>query len=239
MDKKTRCIVLRTVKYGDDKLIIDFLTREEGRLSALWKMNTSAKAKVRRQLFQPLTLLEVDFERVPRQSLCKIKEARMAYMYASLPFDGIKLSIAFFLAEFLCYATRDQHSDGSLYDFVEQSLLWLDNTDRGVHNFHLMFMIRLSRFLGFHPDADSYEEGALFDLREGCFVPSVPFHTDFLNSSDAFRLLTLLRISPANLHLFRMTRTERNHAIDTILHFYRIHIPAFGEMKTLEVLRSL
>ena len=52
-----------------------------------------------------------------------MSEVEIAEVYGSLPFDGIKMSIAFFLAEFLLSATRDQHTDTNLYDFVERSLL--------------------------------------------------------------------------------------------------------------------
>ena len=238
MEQKTRGIVLRTVKYGDQKIIVDLLSREEGRLSCVCKVGTSAKSKFRRQLFQPLTILEFVAERSPRQPLGQLREARLAVPYTSIPFDGAKLSIAFFLAEFLSFATRDMHTDSTLYDFVEQSLAWLDMSDRGIANFHLMFIMRLSRFLGFFPDTDSYTSGALFDLREGRFTSVAPFHTDFLKPEDAGRMLTLIRMSPSNLHLFQMSRHDRNRTVDLILHFYRLHIPAFGEMKTLKVLRE-
>lgn len=239
MEHKTRCIVLRTVKYGDNKIIIDFLSREEGRLSAVWKVTTSPKAKIRRQFFQPLTILEIDAERSPRQPMAQLKDARLVHLYNTLPFDGTKLSIAFFLAEFLNYSTRDLHGDASLYDFVEQSLLWLDIAERGISNFHIMFTLRLSLFLGFHPDIESYREGYCFDLREGRFTNSIGFHHDFLSPEESSRMLTLMRMTTSNIHLFRMSHTERNRAIDIILHFYRLHIPAFGEMKTLSVLREL
>lgn len=239
MYQKTRCIVLKTTKYGDNKLIIDFLSREEGRISAAWKIPSSPKARVKRQLFQPLTILDIDFSHSPRQQLALIRDARLATIYTSLTTDSTKIAIAFFIAEFLSYATRDTHCDPVLYDFVENSLLWLDSSDRGTYNFHLMFMMRASRFLGFFPDIESYSLGSLFDLREGLFCSYAPLHSDFLSASDAERLLLLIRMSPYNLHLFKMSRLERNHIIDLCLHFYRLHIPAFGEMKTLEVLREL
>lgn len=239
MEQKTRGIVLRIVKYADNKIIVDFLTREEGRLSVACKVSSSSRSRIRRQLFQPLSILDIDYSRSPRQQLATLTDARLATVYSSLPFDGVKLSLAFFVAEFLAYATRDMHSDAVLYGFVEQSLLWLDASDRGLANFHLMFMMRMSRFLGFYPDVETYEEGALFDLREGAFVQHVPLHTDYLRADDARRMLLLMRMSPFNLHLFRMSRAERNHAVDICLQFYRLHIPAFGEMKTLPVLRDL
>lgn len=239
MESKTRGIVLRTVKINDNKLIVDFLSREEGRVSAVWKVTTSRTSKVRRQYFQPMTILSANLERSPRQQMARIKEAHIAQPYSSIFLDGSKLAITFFLAEFLNYATRSMHGDAPLYDFVEQSLTWLDTSSRGVANFHLMFMVRMSLFLGFQPDMSSYEEGALFDLREGIFCTSAPLHSDFINADDAKKMQILMRMSPSNLHLFPLSRNERNRIIDITLTYYRLHIPQFGEMKTLEVLREL
>lgn len=239
MESKTRGIVLRTVKINDNKLIVDFLSREEGRLSAVWKITTSRTSKVRRQYFQPMTILNVNLERSPRQHMSRIKEAQIAIPYSSISLDGNKMAITFFLAEFMNYATRSMHTDALLYDFVEQSLIWLDASNKGIANFHLMFMVRMSLFLGFQPDMSTYGEGALFDLREGIFCTTAPLHSDFLNAEDAKKMQILMRMSPSNLHLFPLSRNERNRIIDITLMYYRLHIPQFGEMKTLEVLREL
>ena len=239
MESKTRGIVLRTVKINDNKLIVDFLSREEGRLSAVWKITTSRTSKVRRQYFQPMTILNVNLERSPRQHMSRIKEAQIAIPYSSISLDGDKMAITFFLAEFMNYATRSMHTDALLYDFVEQSLTWLDASNKGIANFHLMFMVRMSLFLGFQPDMSTYKEGALFDLREGVFCTTAPLHSDFLNAEDAKKMQILMRMSPSNLHLFPLSRNERNRIIDITLMYYRLHIPQFGEMKTLEVLREL
>ena len=149
-----------------------------------------------------------------------------------------KLSIAFFVAEFLHHATREAHCDPPLYDFVVQSITWLDLADEGTVNFHLMFMLRLSRFLGFMPDMESYAPHSVFDLREGRFVSTMPLHPDVLLEEDAKNLLTLMRMTPATLHVFRLSRADRNRIVDAILLFYTLHIPAFGTLKSLEVLRN-
>ncbi|MDO4171663.1 MAG: DNA repair protein RecO C-terminal domain-containing protein [Prevotellaceae bacterium] len=241
MEEKSRCIVLRTVKLGDNKLIADLLCREVGRLSVVLPFGTRRKGGggASRQLFQPLSVIEADIRQTPGRQLARLKEASLAVVYTSLPFDGVKLSLAFFIAEFLGYATRDLHCDRTLYDFVEQSLVWLDNAGDGIANFHLMFMMRMTRFLGFYPDLDNYNPGALFDLREGCFTLTTPCHRDYLAPEDAERMIKLMRMTPGNEHLFRLSRSERNRIIDFSLRFYRLHVPAFGEMKSLDVLRSL
>lgn len=239
MEQKIRAIVLRTTKYGDDRLIIDMLSREMGRLSVIWRMHKGVRGRQQRNLFQPLTIIEANVVSTPRRELALLGDTRLATVYTSLPFDGVKVSLAFFVAEFLTYATREMHTDMLLYDFVEQSLIWLDAAERGIANFHMMFMLRMSRFLGFYPDVESYQEGSFFDLREGKFTETAPFHSDVLQPQDARIMLVLMRMKPSNLHLFQMSRSERNRIIDFTLQFYRLHIPSFKEMKTLDVLRML
>lgn len=251
MEEKSRCIVLKAVKYGDNKLIADLLCRECGRVSVILPFGERRTAPTgrlhrygggkafSRSLFQPLTILDAELRGGQRQSLARLCDARMAVVYTSIPFDGVKLSLAFFIAEFLSFSTRDLHRDPLLYDFAEQSLEWLDAAEHGIANFHLMFMMHMTRFLGFYPDLESFSQGAFFDLREGCFCPYAPCHSDFLTPEDAGHIRMLMRMTPANLHLFRLTRTERNRITDCCLLFYRLHIPAFGDMKTPDVLRAL
>ena len=239
MDKKTRCIVLRTVKYGDNKLIVDFLSREEGRLSTAYKITSSARSRARRQCFQPLTILDIDFSRAERQTMITLHNVRMAEIYSSIPFDAAKMSLAFFIAEFLTYATRDVHPDATLYDYIERSMLWLDTAERGIANFHLMFMMHISQFLGFQPNMDSYREGAFFDMQEGRFCVTAPLHRHYLAPAEAEQMSLLMRMAPSNLHLFKLSRAERNHITDLVLSYYHLHIPAFGDIKSLEVLRAM
>lgn len=235
----TRCIVLRTIKYGDNSIIADLLTREWGRLSVAVKVGAGGNGRRRRLMFQPLNILEITCKRRQGKQLTLVTEERMAEAYTSLPFNGIKMSIAFFAAEFLLHATRDIQADEPLFDFIENSLLWLDTADHGVANFHLMLMLHLSKFIGFYPDTESYAVGYGFDLREGRFCSHAPIHRDYLQPQDAEKILQLMRMSAHNMHLFRMTRAERNRITDTILHFYRLHIPAFPELRSLDILREL
>ncbi len=248
MEEKSRCIVLRTVRYGDSKIIADLLCRECGRVSVAVTIEGGAAARSRRggaqkrmgrQLFQPLSVLDAVISMTPNRPMARLGEARLAVPYASIPFDGAKMSLAFFVAEFLGYSTRSMHCDPLLYDFVEQSLQWLDAAERGIGNFHLMFMMRMARFLGFLPDLETYMPGAVFNLREGVFSLSAPCHPDFLVPQDAEHIIMLMRMRPGNIHLFRLTREERNRITDICLRFYRLHVPVFGEMRTLDVLRAL
>lgn len=237
---KTDAIVLRAFKYGENKHIVDLFTKTNGRLSFIVTVSASGKGKLKKQLFQPLTLLSVAIDVRQKASLHKIADASINIPYVSLPFDPYKISISMFIAEFLCYALRSEQGDEPLYRYIEDSLRWLDGCgDDGFANFHIVFLMRLSRFLGFFPNLEDYSEGDCFDLRTGCFCHVQPFHTDVLCPQDAAMLRTMMRLNYQTMHLFRMSRTERNRFLDIALRYYAIHIPDFPELRSLAVLRDL
>lgn len=229
-----RGILLRAVRCGDRRVVVDLLTRG-GRVSAVAAVGRHVSPAV----VQPLSVLDVELGRARGGRLPVVREAVAAPAWRTIPYDGAKCAIAFFLAEFLSYVVCEGAADESVYDYVESSLQWLDDAQDGVANFHLMFIIRLAPLVGLALDGSDYTPGALFDLREGQFARTVPVHPDWLSPADAERMMTLLRMTPQTLQLFRMSRQERNRVIDVALLFYRLHLAGFPPLKTLDVLRQL
>lgn len=239
MQTKTKAIVLRSLKYGEAQLIVDMLTEETGRVSFVCHIPKTAKGKMKKQLFQPMTLLEIAFDHRPQVTLQRLKDIRLLTPFASIPFDANKLAISLFLAEFLYYGTRDEQLNRPLFNYIENSIEWLDNCQGNFANFHLVFMLRLSRFVGFFPNVDDYKRGCLFDLREGAFTLTAPLHPDFLSREETARIIPLMRMDYTTMHLFRMSHEERNRCIDVLVTFYRLHVPNFPELKSLSVLREM
>lgn len=239
MEIRTRAVVLHALKYGESQLIVDVLTRVQGRLSFICHLSRSGRGRTKKQLFQPLTVLELVFDHRPAQQLQRFRDLRLAAPFVSIPFDAAKLSISLFTAEFLTYATRGELQNEQLYDYVERSIAWLDNVTSGYANFHLVFMMRLSRFIGFFPNLADNVRGAWFDLRNGCFVLRQPGHPDYLRPDEASRIGLLMRMDFDNMRFFRMSRQERNRCTEIILYYYRLHVAGFPELKSLDVLREL
>ncbi len=239
MEIKTAAIVLRALKYGESQMIIELFARATGRVSFFCHIPKSNKGKIKKQLFQPLTLLDIVFDYRPQASMQHFRDLRLAKPFVSVPFDAAKLSISLFLAEFLNYATRDEQQNEPLYDYIEDSLLWLDNVTDQFANFHLVFMMRLSRFIGFFPNLTADTSHGWFDLQNSIFTGTRPNHPDFLEPAEASRITLLMRMDYQNMHLFRLTRTERNRCTEIILHYYRLHVPGFPELKSLPVLQTL
>ncbi len=236
---KTQAIVLHSLKYGETRLIVDMFTRSQGRQSFIVSIPKSVKGKIKKQLFQPLTLLEIEYDLRPKLQLQKLSDVRLASPFSSIPFDPNKLSISLFIAEFLYYALRSEQRNEPLFDYIVNSIQWLDaQTDRFA-NFHLVFLMRLSRFLGFYPNLDHYQSGDYFDLRESVFLPVPPVHRDFLHPQEAEKIQLMMRMDFPTMHLFRMSHQERNRLLEVSLIYYRLHLPDFPELKSVSVLQEL
>ena len=239
MQTKTPAIVLHSIKYGETRLIVDMFTREYGRLSFIVSLPKSVKGKIKKQFFQPLTMLEIEVDVRPRLQLQKLTDVRLLHPFSTIPFDQQKLSISLFVAEFLDYALRGEQQNALLFDYVINSLQWLDSQESRFANFHLVFLMRMSRFLGFYPNLDDYAAGDYFDLRESVFIPAPPVHRDFLRPQEAEKVQLMMRMDFPTMHLFQMSHAERNRLLEVALSYYRLHLPDFPELKSLSVLQEL
>ena len=239
MLQKTEAIVLHALKYGEQKMIVDMFTREQGRLSFVVPLPRSARAKLKKQYFQPFTLLNIECDVRPQQQLQKLSDAALLMPLPRLLSDHKKLAISLFTAEFLYLALRGEQRDAPTFDYVRTSIEWLDGAAAGYANFHLVFLMRLSRFLGFYPNLDNYAAGAYFDLRQSGFCDQAPLHRDFLMPQEADHIRLLMRMDFATMHLFRLSRMQRRRILEILLAYYRIHLPQMPEMRSPDVLAEL
>lgn len=236
---KSKAIVLHTMKYSDEALIVDLLTETNGCVNMMVRMSRSKRASVRHTLFQPLAILDVEWNHRPKANFQRPTGVQSAWPFASLPYDPHKSAIALFLAEFMHHAIRTEPDARGVFAFVLRSIEWLDTSQRGFANFHLVFLIRLARFLGFMPNVEDYAEGSYFDLRASCFSAGQPLHPDFLAPTDAALVPKLMRMRYDNMRVFRFTGNERSRLLEELNKYYRLHLPGFPELKSLSVLRSI
>lgn len=250
-----KIIVLSALKYADDKLIVRALSRAAGRVSLLVNVTHSSRAAVRYTLFQPLAILEVTWDANPRSSIFKPKSARPDVQLLSVQSDPAKATVAMFLAEFLGHATAGDFDGGLLFDYISYALQWFDTADRDYANFHLVFLLRLSRLLGIDPNVEgdlphggrpnghalrsSGPTPRYFSLREGEFAATRPDHIYYIEGGEAAFIPTLMRFNFATMHLLRLNGAQRSRILEAILTYYRLHLPGIPELKSLDVLRAV
>ena len=230
---------MSVVKYNDKSNIVRIYTDGLGCASFIVPLQRSRKGAVRSVLFQPLSVVEFEADVRPRASLHSIKEARAWHLLQSVPYNPYKLSIAMFLSEFLNHVLRHEEVNEPLFAYLVHSIRWLDACTEEFANFHLVFLMRLSRFMGLYPNVDDYVPGCVFDMQNACFVPSAPTHGQYLRVEEADRLHALVRMNYDTMRLFGMNRLQRGRCLEVICDYYRLHVPDFPELKSISVLKEL
>jgi len=236
---KTRGIVLNSLPYNDTYAITLIYTEEFGRVSYLTTQTKSRKSKVPRALFHPLAILDLEVEHQSRRDIQRIREIKIHFPLIALLTDPVKSALGIFLAELIGKVVREEQTNRELFDFLLQSVQVLELTTASPANFHLVFMIRLSRLLGFYPDASNYQKGMIFDMRNGIFTENKPAHIIFLPPDESAVFFNLLRMSYENMPAFRFSGRERQAIIFRILDYYRLHLSDFPEIKSLAVLHDV
>lgn len=237
MIHKTKGIVIRSIKYRDSGLIVHIFTEKFGIQHYLIQGATRPKARLKAHLFQSLQLLDLQVYHKNKGQLERIKEASPSHLTHNISINIAKSSIALFLNEILYKVLKNQNTDSSIFDFIYNSLLWLDSTEEGYNNFHLVFLIKLSKLLGFGPIYS--EKPHYFDLILGVFLQHTPPHPQYLDSALAQHLNALIATNYENAHHLKLSKLGRAQLLEKMIEFYQIHLDGFGEIKSLEILQDI
>ena len=186
--------------------------------------------------FQPLSQLEVTGSHNKKGRLNSIRELRSYYLYQSLSIDVYKQAIAMFLAEILVQVVKEEDNNPELFSFVETALIWLDNHDRFA-DFHLLFLLRLTRFLGFFPDTKNLGFN-YFDMEEACFSNQRP-NGRFLQGEKLILFRKLIGIKFDGLEQLKWNSEKRQLLLMELLGFYELHLPGFRSPRSLKVLKEV
>jgi DNA repair protein RecO (recombination protein O) len=239
MLERTLGVVLHQIRYNDDNVIVNIYTQQHGNVGFIVKTPKQKRGNVKTLLLRPLNILEIDFDFRLSQTLQRISDMRLHISYDSLPYDHVKGTLALFLSEILYHALKHEMENPPLFQYLYNSLQWLDRSENGVANFHLVFLLHLTRFLGFWPNVREYEQGMVFDMRDAVMINSLPAHGQYLSSEESVFLPRLLRMDYSTIHLFRFNRQQRARILDALVDYYRMHIPEIPELKSLDVLRTV
>lgn len=234
----TRGIVLKLTSYGDTSIVVSLFTESHGVQSFLVKGAKRPKAKLPANFFQPLQLLEIVMKFKENGNLQTLMECKLAPPYLSIPYDLSKTAVVLFLNEVLFKVLRHQHPDIPLFQFMFHALSWLDSVEHMPADFHLYFMVRLTRFLGFQPQPYRTKD-RFFDLKNGVFSTYPPPHPMMLEEPQVSLLAQFTTIQLDELGQLKLTRSERKELLTKILEYYRLHVDTLGEIKSQAVLEEV
>lgn len=237
MQITTKAIVISSLKYSEADLIVKCFTEVCGIKSYLLKnILKSKKGKLRPSFFQPLTLIEITANHKDKGTLEFIQEAKVYYPNQTLHTHIIKTSIVLFLSEVLKSVIQEEEKNKKLFSFLEKATIWLDSNDE-VANFHLLFLVALTDYLGFYPDTTD-SNLLYFNALEGIFQTesSNIYCIQMQNKSG---LKQLLGIKFDTIKTVKLSKVERKETLEILLLYYELHIQGFKKPKSLQVLNQL
>lgn len=231
----TLAIVLSALKYNEKSLIVKCYTLSDGiKTYFIPSAFSSKKSQQKVAYFQPLNLLEIVSNHKNKGSLEHFKEIKIDVPYYSIPTDIIKSTIVLFLSEVLGFAIKEEEHNDELFTFLKTSLLWLDTHDE-VSNFHLIFLVELSKYLGVFPD-NSEDDLPFFDVKEGMFVSYLGLESLDEYQTTLFKNLLHLKYD-ADKNIFKAS--ERQILLKTVVDYYSYHLDGFRKPKSLEILKEV
>jgi DNA repair protein RecO (recombination protein O) len=233
MLQKTKGIVLSFVKYRETSIICRIYTEEFGLQSYMVNGARTAPSKSTKSkigLYQPLTLLDlvVYYRKNNNSSINRISEVRCSQPYSSLTTDFRKISIAMFIVEILNKTLKEEEAHPELFEFLYTSLVALDELEHDFENFHLLFLLKLSRYLGFYPSS----AGNLYSevLNEAGW-------SRIIDPAEAAALDAMLGL--AYKTPYKISQSIRRSLLLHLLKFYGLHVESFGEVRSIQVLQDV
>lgn len=231
-----KAIVLQAIKYGDKKYILKLYTGHNGLVTAVAVAGKAASAKIKSGSILPLTLVDVELVLKQNKEVHQLSEATCYCIHDRIHQSLSKLTIAQFVNEILIKSLREQSGNALLFEFIETCLKYLNDTEKGYENLHLYFLIELTKYLGFEPHNTYSPQFPYFDCREGRFSGLSLALPLGLNKEDSRLFSDFLK---TNSLKEKISGANRQRLLEVLLGYYRLHIPGFNEIKSLEVLREV
>lgn len=239
MQHKTKAIILHQIKYTDSGIIVQTYTRDFGRVSFLIRGMRNRKSGKHNVLFQPMFVLDVVFYYRESRSVQLLKEFSVSHAPAGIYSDVRKSCIAVFLAEILSAVLKEETPNTGLFDFIEYSIRYLNESGSGFANLHIAFLTRLASYLGFEPGARTNPENIYFDMLNGIFISAPPLHSAYAEP-EISAILNRFFSTPFDLMgSIPLTGPVRNEVLETLIKYFNIHLPGLKKINSLEVLKEI
>jgi len=235
---KTRGILLKTTKYSETSLICKILTEERGLKSYIISGVRKKKGKTSTGLLQVMSILDLVVYDNPKSNLNRIKELGNHYIYQSTPYDLVKGCIGLFIIEMVQKTIKGEEEHQELFQYLLDTLQFLDQTKDSPANIHLHFMLAYASYLGFGPSGVQGESQPYFHLWDGTFMPIK--EDKFALSEELSTLISsLLLLDVKEVHRIQLARETRNQLLAQLMNFYKLHVDNFPEINSHRILKEV
>ncbi len=173
----TDAILLKKTAYGSSDLIITFMTRERGKISAVAK---GGQKSVKRfsGVLDLFTMSEIIL-RYGKGKLPYLEEASLAHAFSSIRLDILKTAFASYWGELILKWLEEKKKQPEIYNLLWRALDILDKNKLEPEPANILFQIKLIRLSGFSPNLNFCalcktktfaKDKIAFDLKKGGLI---------------------------------------------------------------------
>lgn len=236
---QSRAIVLYQIKYSETSLILKIYTEKEGLLSFIVKGVRGKKGKFRSAQFQALNLIDLSYKEGAKSQLRHIVDLKISEPFTELLFNPVKRSIALFMAELIQHCIQEQEPNPELFNFLHTSIHWLDLSQGNCSHFHLLFMMKFTKYLGFYPMLEGHHQDGYFDLQQGVFSMQKPLHAYFIDAEDLRAWKELIHCTPEVLDRLKFSNELKRSLVQALMIYYKLHLVHFKELNSHHILQTV
>ncbi|MCP4443656.1 MAG: DNA repair protein RecO [Aureispira sp.] len=240
MLKTVQGIVVRSVKYSETSVICDVYTKELGMRTYIASGVRKQKSRISPNLVRPMALIEAVVYHQDNKDINRLKEVKPLYIYQQVPFEVKRGAIGLFITEVVQKTIKESDSNEVLFDFLLSTYQFLDVLeDKNLSNFHLVFMVKLSAYLGFLPAVPKESFKYFLDYREGTFLLELPAHIYHFNEYQTNFLIQISQLDFSNLQDISLSNSDRRAFLENLLRFYEYHIENFANLHSHIILHEV
>jgi|TARA_B110000467_G_scaffold143815_1_gene146126 DNA repair protein RecO (recombination protein O) len=233
MKYKSRAITLTYIKQGESSIISKIFTEKHGLQSFIIKGVRSKRAKKKLGLFQPLQLVDINATLIPKKGLQYLAEITIIETISTDKINMNKNFLAIFIAEISSKVLQENEQNSGLFKFVWEIKQKLYNANTIDENFALLFMLNLSKYLGFFPSTENIN-APFFNLETGEFSGKAFNLNIYLTEEKTTILKHLLLGKKINI-----PQELKSELLKDIIQYFRLHHYNLSNITSHLIIESL
>lgn len=222
-------LVLHTTPYAETSVVVKVFTRQLGVQSYLVKGVRGRGGRMKQNLFEPLSSLDMVVYDSHHGELNYIRE--LTPRHPARPSEPVDNALRFFMTEVLYKTLHDDDPLPDLFDYVEETAV--DSQLPAAH-LPISFLLTVARHLGIDPLDNHSTREPYFDLQQGRFV-SAPSETTL--SPELSSLLHEYISSSPIAH--RSSLIDRHALLNALIVYYQLHLSGFRSFHSHEILHTI
>lgn len=215
--------MLQLIPHKDHSAVVKLYTSHSGLISC-WINSVHGKSSgIRAASLQPFTNINAVIDERETRRMPTLKEMQLSFFPTHISNTVEKSAIAIFIAELFLHTIKEPSPDEELYNFIKQSIIILNATADKCANFHVVFMLKLSKYLGILPKNSFSQKTPYLNLEEGTYQAQTPLNKVFLYPGESEYVSKLSALTMESFASIQVPAILRRNILHGLLKYFEIH----------------